>query len=563
MEKADLLFRVGEWTVEPKRGLARRRDKKVHLEPKAAELLSYLALRSGEVVSRAELLDAVWPDVTVGDEVITNAIAKLRRALGDDPKSPELIETIPKRGYRIAASVSETPAATVSIPLSPWLWIVALVVVLVTVGAVMLPMRPWAPKSDTASIEREAFPLPERPSIAVLPFNNLSGDSEQEYFVDGMTEDLITDLSRVSGLFVIARNSSFAYKGRSVDVKMVGRELGVHFIVEGSARKVGAKVRINVQLIDAGTGGHLWAERYDGDVADLFTFQDKITAMIVAALSVKLTGIEKDHAAFQETREPGAYEAFLKGWAAYRRETPEDFARAIAHFEAAVEKDPAYGRAFAALAAIYWESYRKRWYRRLGISPSSLAWQRANEYLEKSMVAPTPLAHKIASAMLTMNRRFGEAITEAERAISIDPNDPLGYVALADVLVFTGSSAEAERLVRKAMRLDPQDPAPYLLALGKAQLGMGAVSDAILSLERATHRSPDNRLAWMALISAYGSLGQVEKAKAALETLGNLQRRDKLVSITVAKAREHWPFETAGDGEKFLDGLRKAGVPEW
>ncbi|TNF97554.1 MAG: tetratricopeptide repeat protein, partial [Gammaproteobacteria bacterium] len=185
------------------------------------------------------------------------------------------------------------------------------------------------------------------------------------------------------------------------------------------------------------------------------------------------------------------------------------------------------------------------------------------ENLEKSMVAPTPLAHKIASAMLTMNRRYDEAITEAERAIAIDPNDPLGYIALAEVFIFIGSPEKAEALIRKAMRLDPQEHGPYLLALGKAQLVKGAAADSILLLQRAAQRSPDNRLAWMALISAYGSLGRSEEAKAALMTLNNLQRRDKLVSFTVSRAREHWPFKEAGDRDRFLDGLRKAGVPEW
>ena len=563
MKQAILQYRVGEWTVEPARGLAYRRDESVHLEPKAAELLSYLASRSGQVVSRAELLDAVWPGVTVGDEVITNAVAKLRRALGDDPKSPKLIETIPKRGYQIVASACEPQTATAWRPLSAWWRTAAAAVLLVILATGIIWLRPWGSNPDVATLIDPALPLPAKPSIAVLPFTNLSDDGQQEYFVDGMTEDLITDLSRISGLFVIARNSSFAYKGKAVDVKMVGRELGVRFIIEGSARKVGGKLRINIQLIDAVSGGHVWAERYDGNVEEVFSFQDNITAKIIAALSVEPDGLEKNLAAFQETDMPGAYEAFLKGWIAYRRETPADFATAIDHFKSAVAQDPAYGRAYAALAAIYWDTYRKLWHRRLGISPKTLTWQWAKEYLEKSMVAPTPLAHKIASAMLVANRRFDDAIAEAERAIAIDPNNPMGHLALAEVLIFSGSPAKAERLVRKAMRLDPQDPVPYLSILGKAQLGMGAVEDAVGTLEQATQRSPDNRLAWMALISACGSLGQTDRAKVAITALDKLQRRDKLISCTVAKAPEYFPFKNAGDRKIFQDGLRKAGLREW
>ncbi len=561
MQKTVLPYKIGNWTIDPERGLARGQDQDIHLEPRVTELLNYLASRSGQVVSRAELLDAVWPGVIVGDDVLTNTVAKLRRSLGDDPKSPELIQTIPKRGYRIVTA-EESPGSekSQSEVVSAW-WIALLAVLVITVGLVLT--RPWAPGMETTPVGKEAFVLPDKPSIAVLPFDNLSDDEGQDYFVDGMTEDLITDLSRVSGLFVIARNSSFSYKGKSLDVREIGHELGVRNVIEGSVRKVGNKLRINVQLIDTETGAHLWAERYDGDVDGLFMFQDQIIEKIVSALSVEMTGIEKDYAAFQETHKHSAYEAFLKGWALYRKGTPEGFAGAIVHFEKAVEEDPAYGRALAALSSIYWESYHKRWYRRLGVSPLSLAWQRANEYLEKSMVAPTPLAHKIASAMLVTNRRYDEAISEAERAIAIDSNDPLGYVALAEALIFTGSAEQAESLIQKAIRLDPQDPATYLAVLGKSQLIQGKFGDASLSLKRATQRNPDNRLAWMALISAYGLLGKTEEAGSAIRMLNNLQRRDKLVSFTVANAREHWPFKSKADQEQFLEGLRKAGVPKW
>ncbi|MES9938436.1 MAG: winged helix-turn-helix domain-containing protein [Sedimenticola sp.] len=557
-------YRMGDWVIDPRQGSASRRDERVHLEPKAIELLNYLASRPGEVVSRAELLEAVWPGVIVSDEVITNAIAKLRRALGDEPKSPRIIETIPKRGYRILVPVTEAlnqNARGKSLP-PGLIAIVAAAAVLAVVGALLVT---WygGTGSDTAPTGHKSLPLPERPSIAVLPFVNLSDDKGQEYFVDGMTEDLITDLSRVSGLFVIARNSSFAYKGREVDLITVGRELGVRFIIEGSVRKLGDKLRINVQLLDAVSGGHLWAERFDSELNEVFSVQDRMAARVITALSVKMTSMEESYSNFQETYNPAAYQAFLKGWAAYQRDTPEDFASAIAHLEAAVKIDPAYGRALATLAAIYWDTYQKRWYRRLDISPISLSWQRANEYLEKSMVAPSPLAHKIRSSMLITNSRFDEAIKEARRAIAIDPNDPLGYVALAEALIFIGSPEEAESLVTRAMRLDPQNPVPYLSVLGKAQLVKGSLGEAISSLEEATRNSTENRLAWMALISAYGATSQTEKAKAALGVLDDLQRRDKLVSFTIANAREHWPFKVDGDRERFLDGLRKAGVSEW
>jgi adenylate cyclase len=237
--------------------------------------------------------------------------------------------------------------------------------------------------------EHPPLPLPHKPSIAVLPFTNLSDDPKQEYFVDGMTDDLITDLSQISGLFVIARNSVFRYKGKPVDVKKVSRELGVRYVLEGSVRKAGGQVRINAQLIDATTAGHLWAKRYDGKMDDVFALQDKITQKIVTALAVKLTGGEKERVAKKHTDNIAAYDAFLKGWGHYLRRTPEDFGKAVPYFEKAIELDPNYARAYAAMALIYSTApkHGKKWVDALYIY-ASLAEQRAKKYLEMAMRRP-------------------------------------------------------------------------------------------------------------------------------------------------------------------------------
>jgi len=562
MEKPVLPFQLNDWVIDPATGVAQRRGGRVHLEPKACELLCHLVAHRGKVVSREALLQAVWPNVIVGDEAITNAIAKLRRSLQDDPKAPRLIETIPKRGYRIIASVSDlSPAAPRTIP-ATWTQFALAALLLVSIVAVIVGINRTG-EPEMAPTGQAALAIPEKPSIAVLPFINLSNDSSQEYFVDGLTEDLITDLSRVSGLFVIARNSSFAYKGKQVALEQLANELGVRYLVEGSARKIDSGLRLNIKLIDMHTGGNLWAQRYDSEIEHVFEIQNEVVARIVDALSVNVTEIERAYSDFQETHNRQSYDSFLKGWAEYQKHTPESFARAIEHFENAVAEDPGYGRAFAALAAIYWEAYQKLWYRRLGISPRSLAWQQANEYLSRSMVAPTPLAHKVASSMLLTNRRFDEALIEAKRAIAIDGNNPTGFSAMADIMISMGEPDRAEPLIRKAMRLDPRNKDAYLFILGKAALIRGEVAEAIASLETVTQNQPDDRLAWMVLISAYGLNGQANKAGEALGALNQLQRRDKIVSFTVANAREHWPFRDEKDRYYFLDGLRKAGVPEW
>jgi adenylate cyclase len=231
-----------------------------------------------------------------------------------------------------------------------WQWVAMVVAVLVGAGAVMiwdLYQRKRTPPVEIASVERMAYPLPDKPSIAVLPFENLNRDPEQEYFVDGMTDDLITDLSKISGLFVIARNSAFTYKGKPVKIRRVAEELGVRYVLEGSVRKADNRVRINAQLIDATTGGHLWAERYDGEMGDVLTLQDRITGKIVAALAVKLKAGEQEQIARKYTDNEAAYDAFLQGRAHYVRRTPDDFAKAVRYFKKAIELDPNYGRAYA------------------------------------------------------------------------------------------------------------------------------------------------------------------------------------------------------------------------
>ncbi|MBW2430906.1 MAG: guanylyl cyclase, partial [Deltaproteobacteria bacterium] len=292
-------------------------------------------------------------------------------------------------------------------------------------------------QTEPVALERMAYPLPEKPSIVVLPFVNMSEDNQQEYFSDGITEDLTTDLSKISGLFIIASNSAFQYKGKAVDVKKVSRELGVQYVLEGSVRKFEDKVRINAQLIDAITGGHLWAERYDGNLGDVFTLQDKINRKIVAALAVKLTAGEQEHVVRKDTDNISAYDTFLQGWVHYVRTTPEDYVKAIHYFEKAVKLDPDYGRAHAALSSIYWESFYKFWHSSLGLTWRETK-EKADAYLEKAMKNPNSLAYLVAAKIDISSFEHENAITAAERAIALDPNDANSYMAMAYTLIYDG-----------------------------------------------------------------------------------------------------------------------------
>jgi TolB-like protein/class 3 adenylate cyclase/Flp pilus assembly protein TadD len=441
-----------------------------------------------------------------------------------------------------------------------WLVAAAFMIVVALAGGGLWWSRPWAPQFEPASIERMAHPLPDKPSIAVLPFTNMSDDPSQEYFADGMTEDLITDLSKISGLFVIARNSTFAYKGTSLDVRRAAEELGVRYVLEGSVRRVGDQVRINAQLIDATTGGHLWAERYDGSLNNVFALQDKVTRKIVTVLAVQLTSGEQEQFALRQTENAEAYDVFLKGWDQYLRQTPEGFRDAITYFEKAVELDPNYARAYAALAATYWQVQKRRWHAKLGYGSVHYPLFKAEEFLEKSKWQPTALSHQVAAAMFSQEGRHTEAIAEGGKAIGVDPNDADSYVALAGALSLAGNPEEALQLVKKAMRLNPHFPAFYLYELGLAQFGIGEFQQAAASLEKATTLNSEDRWSYRLLIATYGHLGRKADAERIFEVIEKNWRGYDPISI---RAIAYWyPFKEAVDRERLATGLRKANVPD-
>jgi len=417
--------------------------------------------------------------------------------------------------------------------------------------------QPWRPEFEPASMERMAFPLPDKPSIAVLPFTNMSGDPEQEYFVDGMTEDLITDLSKLSGLFVIARNSTFTYKGTSVKTRQVAEELGVRYVLEGSVRRDGDRVRINAQLIDAMTGGHLWAERYDGSLADVFALQDKVTQKIVSALAINLTEDEETRARRQETSSPDAYDAFLEGWARYRHYTRDDFIKAIPHFERAIELDPNYGRAHAALLALHAESMWNSWQVVNGGQQESS--RRARKHLQEAMIHPTPLAHRVASFLHIVENQYDDAMVEAQRAIDVDPNDPNGYEAMAWVLVHIGRPAESLDFIKRAERLDPRTN--YLYRLGEAQFHLERYEAAATTMLKYSKSHPDNFYPFLYLAAAYGHLGRVRDAKSAFETYNKTRASLHLGPATNALEQVAIYFFKDGgvEEDRLHEGLRKAG----
>ena len=469
----------------------------------------------------------------------------------------------PVRVYRVELSAGQsvpTPKQDnqrkASLKKSNWI-IATIALALVAVGGGYHWFSTRVPQEEPASIERMAYPLPEKPSIAVLPFSNLSDDKQQEYFADGMTEDLITDISKISGLFVIARNSVFTYKGKAVKVRQVAEELGVRYVMEGSVRRVGNQVRINAQLIDATTGGHIWADRYDGSLNDVFSMQDKITGKIVGALAVTLTGTEQSKQVQAETSSPEAYDVFLRGWESYRRDTPEDYAKAVTYFEKAIELDPDYKRANSALAAVYWNSAWRYWVENSELSTAQLNEQ-ARIHLRQAMQSPSALTHQIASERAAyFDRKPDRALAEAETAIAMDANDPAGHLAMANAFLKANRSEEAVASMQLAMRLDPRFPSSYLTRLGRAQFAIGQHQQAANTLERSIGLNPEDDRAFVYLAAAYGHLGRKEEAKNAVKQANRLRAGRRWGELSLDDIN-FWNW--MGDRKSLREGLAIAGV---
>ena len=423
--------------------------------------------------------------------------------------------------------------------------------------------HPWASKLEPASVERMALPLPDKPSIAVLPFDNLTGDPEQGYFADGMTEDLITDLSHLSGIFVIARNSSWVYKGKPTKVQQVAEDLGVRYVLEGSVRRDADRVRINAQLIDAVSGHHLWAERYDGSANEVFALQDKVIRQIVAALALNLTNEEAARVEQAETKHPEAYDEFLQGWDHYRRMTSEDTAKAIDFFKRAITLDPDYSRAYAALAAAYWRIVSVHWQLAVGVG-----WLRSyeglNANLAKALEKPTPLAYSVSAEWLARQGRSEEALAQIDHALTLGPNEADTHVSRARILNVIGRAEEAEKAVRLAMRLNPYYSPEYLTVLGQALLHQQRYAEAAEFIERAIEQQPKIGQHYVTLAIIYGHLERAKDAEAAVKTYNEMDKR--FPPLTVQDVAYWWYGNIFAYDEiyreRLQEGLRKAGVPE-
>ncbi len=418
--------------------------------------------------------------------------------------------------------------------------------------------QPWITKVEPARLTAMTLDLPDKPSIVVLPFENFSGDSEQDYFANGMTDDLLTGLSHLPELFVISRNTSFTYKDQPVTIRDVAEELGVQYVMEGSVRRVGNTVRINVQLIDALSGYHVWAEKYDRQMEDVFAIQDEVVGNIVGAMA---TNILTDHAIMGQTESTLAYDLLLQGREHFHANTPEDYLVAIDLFNQALDEDKDFNRAHAALAASYWEIFDNSWADRAGLTTTQAA-DRAREHLALAHREPNSEARRVSARIALWSGNHDEALSEIARAIEIDPNDADSFNVRSYIQVRAGLPEEAEQSARTAMRLNPHYTDFYLRNLSRALFHQGGYEEALQVIERAIKTSPEYEYNYPLLASIYGQLGEEEKAAQAVKKYHELRGNSEGGNLTLQSMNDWTPFRNKEDLKRLQDGLRVAGVPD-
>jgi len=577
MDESDIArhepFVIGEWLVDPDSGRIRCGDDEVKLEPKVMAVLVCLAQQPGKVLSREELEATVWAGTIVGYDALSNSIIKLRKALGDDRRDPHYIETVSKKGYRLVADVKpyrieEAPTETRAAPppsasadeprdtgarrrARTAMGLGALVVVGLAVSLLIGfdPLGLRKPAGETSS-ERTG-----KPAIVVLPFKNLSDDPKQEYFSDGITDDLITDLSRVGGLQVMARQSSYFYKDEDVLMDKIAKDLGVQYILAGSVRKYGENIRINVQLTNATTGRTEWAERFDRTSGNFFGIQDAITGRIVNAMLSRVSDQEKMRPPVRTTNSFKAYDKFLLGQQYTTRRTRQDYERAVEAYEQAIALDPNYARAYGALAVTESFAIRYGW----SDLSTSEGRARAMELAKKAIELDpdSPQVNWSLGFVHLFRQEYAQAEQAAKKSVELSPSYADGYGLLAFVSNMRGKPADAVRYIKKAIALNPYHTFDYPWNLGLAYYNLGRYKEAATALEDAAQRNDNALWVHLYLAASYVRLGRMDDARWEIEKV-YLQFPDTtLKNFSVAL-----PLQRNDQMQAVLADLRRAGLHE-
>ena len=436
-----------------------------------------------------------------------------------------------------------------------WTALVAIIVLVVGVATLAIWKLSFKPAPvQGASIERMAFPLPDKPSIAVLPFMNMSGNPQEDYFSDGLTEQIITSLSKIDKLFVIARNSTFFYKGKPVKIQKVAEDLGVRYVLEGSVRKSGDKVRITAQLIDALTGHHMWSEHYDRELKDIFALQDEITIKIINAMRIELTEGEQVRVWMKKGRTDNlkAFEKTLQGVTFFRRGTKQDNNTARQMFEEAIPLDPNFIWPYVNLGLTHFTDARNGW----GESPTK-SLQKAFELAQKALAMDdsVDLAHSLLAAIYLVMRQHDKALSAAERAVALNPNGTDVYNFLAGILGCSGRWEESVLYAKKAIRLNPFPPIAFYWVLGRAYFMMGQYDEAIVPLRKALQMNPNFLFAHIHLAACYSSMDRDAEATNAVKDVLRIDPKFSIESYV-----KTLPYKDKADVEREVVALRKAGL---
>jgi TolB-like protein/cytochrome c-type biogenesis protein CcmH/NrfG len=518
----------GDYEIDVERRELRRAKTPIHVEPQVFDLLVYLVQNCDRVVSKDDVIASVWGGRIVSDSTLTSRINAARKAVGDSGEDQKLIRTIARKGFRFVGAVRAQSNAE--------------------------PAHTSGSLPDKIHEQlRPALPLPDRPAIAVLPFVNMSGEPEQEYFSDGISEDIITALSKLRWFFVIARNSSFIYKGKAAHLKEIAEELGVGYVVEGSVRKDGDRVRITVQLNDVATGSHIWAERYDRDLSDVFALQDEITEAIVAAIEPQLYAAENFRAQRKPPDSMDAWDLVMRALSHYWRVTRQDNVVAQALLEKATAIDPNYGQALGLLAASHTFSAHMGWADMATVVP--IAERAAQAAIRAD--SEDPWAHYALGSVCLFTRRFDDSLAEFEVALRLNPNFSLaqGYYGLT--LSYCGRWEEADLAARRALRLSPRDPfsAVYYGIAAYAQFVGRNYEEAMRLSREGIRQRGDFVGAHRVLTAAAAMAGRDDVAKSALQELRRAQP-----NISLGWIASQMPIKLEADREHYLEGFRRAGL---
>ena len=513
-----MIYQFGEFEIDTRDFVLRKQGAVVEIEPKVFDLLCYLVKNRDRLVTRDELFETLWQGQVVSDTSLSNQVKAARRAIGDDGQQQSKIKTIRGRGYRFLEPTQE-----------------------------LAPETQARTTLEQAAAKAAANDSNAEPSIAVLPFVNMSGDPGQDFFSDGITEDIITELSRFRSLIVVARNSSFMFRDSAQDLREVSKKLGARFILEGSVRKAGDRVRITAQLINGVTGEHVWADRYDGEITDVFAVQDEITASIVATIAGRIGDYELNLIRSQPTENLSAYESVLRAQHLMHNYTEVDYRKAQEHVEHAIALDPDFARAHALKAYLefsLWvvENDPQRLESSLALGKAALAH---DDHESRS--------HLAVGAAQLFNREYEKAEHHLSRALTLNPNDDLIMIENGRFLMYTNRPSEGAAIVQQAMRHNPYHPNWYWNILGRCFHTAKHYEEAISALERVSN-PPYWTLSYLAACHAeHGNEKKAETLRAA-----TMAARPDFTISNMARAL---PYRDEEVLNQLLDGYRKAGFP--